>query len=400
MHYKLLFLSLFILCFATAMKGQNAQSDSLIVFHIGLETFESEQQELFVELFNSRIRSNGFRVRTASPAEQERVTNCEDISCVRVVVPLNRNTVYLKWRSLAGTYLITGFAGRTGSRIDPIQFNEAAQNLDGMITIIPNLADRASDQFRGTTTATTSQPIQTTPSNNQQQADTERTDITLLRGGGLAIESNTTDLRSEQVVDAWKRRGGQITSNSYGAGLSYLYLEEDIDGGFYYIEGVGFNVNLGYEQLGLTPPTVRNGRLSNWSGFKYGIGADFSLFTVTSEFDVSGFTSYTESSQYQLNIPINLGYSFGIGGGEGLRWRGVVVAVNYAPSYQMVIPEEGESTGQFNATGFSLDLDFATLNSALDRQLKEPQNRLSFFILPPVEDLPLFISLNYKRVFY
>ncbi len=211
----------------------------------------------------------------------------------------------------------------------------------------------------------------------------------------VGISSSSADAASQEKIDAWKQRGGSVGSSMWGVGVSYMEMSDE----FFTMIGTGFNGAFGFGGVSLSLPVDNQGNFNNWFATKYEIGAEFSYFETEVSSTDGSFSSIT-STQQQLNIPFNLGVGMGVGKGTGMQWKGVVLYANWSPSYQMIFPEEGEQSEVFNASGFSFDIEFTTLEAAVGKLVKKPQTRLSFFFLPQTDDTPLFFSFSIRRVVY
>lgn len=212
--------------------------------------------------------------------------------------------------------------------------------------------------------------------------------------GQIGVTSATTDQDAQQRIDAWKRRGGSVGSSMWGVGFSYMEYKDDQ----FTLIGNGFNGSFGFGGVSLNLPVSSSGNLGSWTATKYELGLEYSYFETTATFD--GLLEETTSSYQQLTIPFNLGLGVGLGTGSGLNWKGVALYANWSPSYQITMPEEGEGSETFNASGFTFDIEFTKLEAALDKLVKKPQTRLSVFVLPPADDLPLFVSISIRQVVY
>jgi hypothetical protein len=49
---------------------------------------------------------------------------------------------------------------------------------------------------------------------------------------------------------------------------------------------------------------------------------------------------------------------------------------------------------------FGLDVNFNSYSSNAARLAPKAQSKLSFFVLPPIKDMPLFITVGYGVTFY
>ena len=55
---------------------------------------------------------------------------------------------------------------------------------------------------------------------------------------------------------------------------------------------------------------------------------------------------------------------------------------------------DSDTQAQFNAGGFGFDIDFTSYSATMNKLAPKPKAKVSFFMLPPIGDNPLFISLS------
>lgn len=108
-----------------------------------------------------------------------------------------------------------------------------------------------------------------------------------------------------------------------------------------------------------------------------------------------------ESTSYQLDLNLNVGLTLGIGRFlDKANWRGAAIELNYRPTYSTFIPEDGDPVSNFNFSGFSFDVNGSNFTSTMNKIAPKAQFKLSFFILPPVNDMPFFMSINIGALWY
>ncbi|PKP39313.1 MAG: hypothetical protein CVT98_02270 [Bacteroidetes bacterium HGW-Bacteroidetes-15] len=203
------------------------------------------------------------------------------------------------------------------------------------------------------------------------------------------------ELDSEAIRKQWLANGGSLTGTSFVGGLSVLYQDtEDI-----VLSGGGLNVALNQNLFNLKVPEYKAGP-SSWNSFHFGYGVAASMNSVTIEF--YGFDmDPIESTSYQLDLNLNLGLTLGLGRFiDRANWRGVAVELNYRPTYSTYIPEEGDAISNFNFSGFSFDINGSNFTASMNKIAPKAQMKLSFFVLPPVGDMPFFMSINLGALWY
>lgn len=220
------------------------------------------------------------------------------------------------------------------------------------------------------------------------------------------------DLDSEAIRQQWLQKGGQITGTSFVGGLSVLYKETES----YVLEGAGLNLAYNQNLFNLKIPEYTTGP-SSWSSFHFGYGLAGSLNSTSISFEsiyVDGFyignTYYpgyyidmdpVQSTSIQLDLNLNIGLTLGLGKFlDRTNWRGAAIELNYRPTYSTFIPEEGDPISNFNFSGFSFDINGSNFTSTMEKLAPKAQLKFSLFILPPVKDMPFFISINLGAIWY
>jgi hypothetical protein len=251
---------------------------------------------------------------------------------------------------------------------------------------------------------------------------------TQLEGGGLGLSSRTTFAEAEAKRQAWLKRGGGIVSFAV-RGQGFFMMTKPFDlpygdsvtgieqrgyRGYGGGGGAGFRVN--FMNLNLPDPAAGN----SWSAFKVGTGIDLAFAyigfpvpkietstsyttvgnTTVPSVAVSYGTHYEGTSVMQLNVPLNLGYQWGIGSFDGAQWRGVSLGVSYAPSLNVTKVKDGDPTTGFNYAGAELSLQILDKNGPLAADATEAHGEIFVFVLPPVGDLPLLVNVGGGAVWY
>ncbi len=203
------------------------------------------------------------------------------------------------------------------------------------------------------------------------------------------------ELDSEAIRQQWLQKGGLLTGTSFVGGLSVLYKETDD----IWITGAGLNMAFNQTIFNLKIPEYKAGPTS-WTSFHFGYGLAGSANSVEIEFPGTGFDAVTSTS-YQLDVSMNAGLTIGLGRFiDRTNWRGAAIELNYKPVYSTYIPEEGEAQSNFNFSGFSIDFNGSNFTSTMNKIAPKAQVKFSIFILPPVNDMPFFVSINLGALWY
>jgi hypothetical protein len=235
-------------------------------------------------------------------------------------------------------------------------------------------------------------------------------------GPGFGVAAERT-LESDRIRQAWLARGGNIGAVEFSGGASFMYKSTYIPQAMHMeMTGVGFNLSTRFSRLVFSPPQYERQDRS-WGAFKFGAGTDFSYFTVSTETRpcfVNGcsYSSTTStSSMTSFSLVGTLGFTRAIGRFTSpTKWSGVSFGVEWAPSYTMTstsastgggAPAGGETTqGSFNATGFAVSIEGGSLEALTSKLAKKAHLKLRFFMLPPVDDLPLLMNFSVGAVLY
>lgn len=98
---------------------------------------------------------------------------------------------------------------------------------------------------------------------------------------------------------------------------------------------------------------------------------------------------------------MNTRLTFGLGRFlDKTSWKGVAIELNYKPVYSTYIPDEGEAQSNFNFSGFSIDFNGSNFTSTKNKIAPKAQVKFSIFILPPVNNMPFFMSINLGALWY
>ncbi len=221
--------------------------------------------------------------------------------------------------------------------------------------------------------------------------------------------------QSQSIRDEWIQRGGKI--RYYSVMLTGIYFSLDMkDVGKMHGYGGGYSAYMNW--LDLKIPDFKTGK-SNWSSLNYGIGYDFVLYSFNFKTSTPPITMKMTMTTLNILVTGNIGYTWGIGKfKDEATWSGVALTLKYRPALNIaytgtsiemkstnpLIPSSTTSSGdgnvKFNAGGVGFDIDFASYSATARKIAPKPKSKFSFFMLPPVGDSPLFISLSYGIVFY
>lgn len=220
---------------------------------------------------------------------------------------------------------------------------------------------------------------------------------------------------SEALRQEWLARGGRIYYTSVM--LTGTYYSMDIEkigkmNGY----GGGFSANMNW--INLKIPTFKPG-LSTWNSSNIGWGYDIMLYSFKYGYTEPLMSVDISSLTMTILINLNLGWTFGMGKfiDEG-NWKGVAFTFKYKPTMNLSTTSStvtmdssspyiqdntsttSDSNFQLNAGGFGFDIDFSNFSATMNKLAPKPKTKLAFFVLPPVGDSPLFISVSLGISFY
>ena len=258
----------------------------------------------------------------------------------------------------------------------------------------------------------------------EEVGSTQQSDSLSMKLGGGKMGTGIVN-QSQSIRDEWLLRGGKIKYSSVM--LTGIYFSLDMKGqGKMNGYGGGYSAYMNW--LNLKMPDFKTGK-SNWSTLNYGIGYDLVLYSFkfsnknpgipATPFTSAVLPSTTVFTMTTLNIMVtgNIGYTWGLGKYiDEANWKGVALTLKYRPALNISYTgtsmkttpsnpylsnsSSGDGTTKFNAGGFGFDIDFASYSATARKIAPKPKSKVSFFMLPPIGDSPLFISLSYGLVFY
>lgn len=250
----------------------------------------------------------------------------------------------------------------------------------------------SSQQQASSSTATTE--TKTNPESNPKstsQLDVNRKDMSV----SFKTEK---EFESEAIRQQWLAKGGKLKGTSFLVGLSGMGQNTEM----YDMAGVGFNLSFNQNFLNLQIPEHKEGPTSwNTYHFGYGLSGAYGIQTIDFPLAYNDYIDDIETTNLQFNINLNAGITFGLGKFiDKTNWRGLAVELNYKPTFAISIPGEGETSTDFNFAGFSIDFNKCNFTSTMNRIAPKAKFKLSIFVLPPIGDLPLFISLGLGAIWY
>jgi len=227
----------------------------------------------------------------------------------------------------------------------------------------------------------------------------------------LGLNYNATkDGKTASVRDEWVKRGGKISYYSIMGTGTYFRLDL---GKLGTVNGYGGGASVAMNTINLKVPEHTAG-VSKWNSLNFGAGMDLNIYGTSLKSEVTPGTAMDMKMTYlDLMFTGNIGWTWGFGKfiDEG-NWSGFALTMKYRPSYVITttstevkitgFPSNSTSNtdGRLNAGGFGFDVDFNSFSATMNRLAPKPKSKVSFFVLPPIGDNPLFVSLSYGLTFY
>lgn len=234
--------------------------------------------------------------------------------------------------------------------------------------------------------------------------------------GNLGIGIQTERIgKSEAIRQEWLARGGKIMYTSIMLTGTYFSLDVENYGT---MNGYGGGISATMNWINLKLPEYKSG-MATWNSHNIGWGYDALLYGFNYGYTQNVISMDFTATTMTILLNLNLGWTLGLGKfvGEG-NWKGVAFTLKYKPSlnlnYTSMIIEtkstspyipnstttDSDGNVQFNAGGFGFDLDFSGYSATMNKLVPKPKTKLSFFVLPPVGDSPLFVSISLGMSFY
>lgn len=225
---------------------------------------------------------------------------------------------------------------------------------------------------------------------------------------GIGFSAEKVD-ESEAIRQEWLARGGKIKYTSVMA--TGVYYSMDIQD-FGKMNGYGGGISTADNWINLKIPNYKTG-LSTWNTYNYGWGTDLMLYRFNYGLSQPPIDMNIKCVTLTMLLSLNLGWTVGLGRfvDKG-NWQGVALTLKYRPSLNInnsintITIESSDplfagdpdtnSDIQFNINpgGFGFDLDLTSFSAVMNQLAPKPKAKISFFMLPPIGDNPLFISLS------
>jgi len=243
-------------------------------------------------------------------------------------------------------------------------------------------------------------------------------DLNLLSGGKLApgtgskssllvnkkdlsvsYTSETTNA-TDTIRQQWLEKGGKIKGTSYVGGVTFISMNSS----GMKMTGFGGQFALSESYLNFKIPENKPG-IRSWNSLVFGYSETFQLYGSKSTFEMEGIPPMESSSiSTDLMFAPNIGYTLGLGKFKNeTKWKGVAFELTYKPSlvYSTVVTENStDHNFSFNYMGFGLGVNFNSYTSNASKLAPKAQSKFTFFMMPPIKDMPLFITVGYGLTFY
>jgi len=175
--------------------------------------------------------------------------------------------------------------------------------------------------------------------------------------------------------------------------------------------GGGVGLHVGFLQLEIPNPSEGETLL----GFRVGTGIDFGLAAFgyrTDSINVvgqsqagrvvdppeqqGGTTEWSTAKIFML--PFTLGGQLGFGHFAGSTWRGVMLGLDWRPTYTYVKPGDLDGIGSFNYGGVQMTLDTAAIEAGAEGP--EANFRFTLFYLPTIDRNASYAGLGFGAAWY
>jgi hypothetical protein len=199
---------------------------------------------------------------------------------------------------------------------------------------------------------------------------------------------------SDTIRQQWINKGGKIEGTTFVAGAMFTRMktpEMSMTGTGGFFTGTVTYLNLRIPEYG---PGIKTWKSSV---IGYSIGDQF--FGSKTIVD-AGFGEPMELSNFSMTmlLSINAGYTIGVGKFKNeTKWKGIAFELAYKPS---ILYSPIESDFSLNLTGFGFDINFNSFTSNAAKLAPKAQSKFTFFILPPIKDMPFVVSVGYGLTWY
>ena len=233
--------------------------------------------------------------------------------------------------------------------------------------------------------------------------------------GSIAFNAEKTH-SSEAIRQEWLRKGGKISYLSLGFVGTYFRMDVEDYGP---ISGFGFGQNYHYNRLNLKIPEYNPG-ITKWNSFNWGVGMDALAFQTKMNFTEELFDMKMETANISIMLSASFGWTLGVGKFRSEdQWVGVALTLKYRPSFSILFAmtqtqiiskspyiqsstssSSGDPITDYNLGAIGFDLEFSNYYATMKKIAPRPRLKLSAFVIPPVGDLPLFVSVGLGISFY
>ncbi|MBN1988203.1 MAG: hypothetical protein JW783_02250 [Bacteroidales bacterium] len=287
---------------------------------------------------------------------------------------------------------------------------------------LPNtvVAETVTPHTPTNTNVTEAAPVQTPPDTITVKKDTTianevDTNIKINRKKGSIALTSEQIHSSDTIRQAWLEKGGKIRYDSYL--LTALYFRMDIEN-YGPISGYGGGYSVAQNWIDLKIPQYKTG-LSTWSSLNMGYGLDMNLFFTDYTMEMESLSTKISSLNISMLINGNFGWTIGLGKFlDEANWKGVALTLKYRPSINMTntistiemksdspyFPDQTTSDSNtdimLNMAGLGFDIEFSNFTATMAKIAPKPKSKFAFFLLPPIGDNPLFVSVSFGMTIY
>jgi hypothetical protein len=233
--------------------------------------------------------------------------------------------------------------------------------------------------------------------------------------GSIALNAEKTH-SSDAIRQEWLRKGGKVSYTSISGNATYFNAKVKNYGN---INGYGGGYSLFFNNFNLKIPEYKPG-ITNWNSFNWGFGYDLVLYGMNWGFDEEFYRMDMSSFMVNLMFTGNIGWTLGVGKFKSQeQWKGVAFVFKYKPALNMAMgastiritsddplfPDTETTTNidptfNLNLGGFGFDIQFSNFYATMQKLAPKPTLKLSAFVLPPIGDSPLFISVGLGILIY
>ncbi len=221
---------------------------------------------------------------------------------------------------------------------------------------------------------------------------------------------------TENIRQEWLKRGGVIKNQTFT--FNGVYFGLDLKDYNAKVTGYGGGFSYCDTWYKLKIPEFKP-KLTTWTNISFGWGFDAMIYRYTFNGNFEVATIDMEALNLSYPVFVTLGITVGLGRFiDVANWRGVVLTFKYRPSitFNQVSSEvtttitspiySSETNDYFdvnasvNAQAIGVDFEFSSFSASMSKLAPMPKAKFSLFVLPPVKNTPLFISLGIGISFY